>query len=728
MIKTGKTCSVRFPEAYKDAAQVGSIWRVEGEITNTEYWAAGQMRGGHNIEATNVEFVKPRTGLLEAWLRENIEGVGYAKARKLACNPLLERAIEAGDPTNFLGLSDVAREQLLRKFPRDEFADVLRWLAERDLPTKLANSIASIWREESIRLLEDNPFRLLQFGLSWTQVQKVAKEFNFTSKHPKYKAGETVFLMKRFFAGKQPNSDNRGANSTLMPRRELERVCSERRIDMREHVRCAFEQEFITYVKDKDAFQLEGEFLLEHAVGARLRNAILRANGEGSEFAQWELYLTENRIRELLKEYESTIPYSLTDEQRDAVRRACTHKVISLSGGAGTGKTTILRAILYVLEKASEVTFDEGNVAIHQIALSGRASQRMSEATNRPASTIAKFVIDMKNIADDKRPDHAICVIDEASMVDLYSMANLLDYLPFATRFIFVGDVHQLPPVSGGLVFHELMKSDFPSVTLNTVKRQAIESGIHKFATAVRNEESGITLPSYHPKSDIDCSFVNSIEPEVIGELFAANGGINDCIILSSMNKHYAGVQNLNKLLQRTAGYDRPALSSDTEDGFIRWQSFSGNQFLLGDPVLVTKNDYTLGVRNGDLGVITEVYTEPNDADVMGKLTIGSRVLDITEELLMKLDHGFAITIHKSQGSQWKNVILVLDRAAENMLDKTLIYTGATRAQKKLIVCGEDAALIDDAVSKGAIAQKRNTNLLKHLQLDIYKKDFGTII
>ena len=112
----------------------------------------------------------------------------------------------------------------------------------------------------------------------------------------------------------------------------------------------------------------------------------------------------------------------------------------------------------------------------------------------------------------------------------------------------------------------------------------------------------------------------------------------------------------------------------------------------------------------------------------MGKLTIGSRVLDITEELLMKLDHGFAITIHKSQGSQWKNVILVLDRAAENMLDKTLIYTGATRAQKKLIVCCEDAALIADAVSKGAIAQKRNTNLLKHLQLDIYKKDFGTII
>lgn len=709
-IKSERPLSVKFPEAYNDAAQVGSIWRInDGEETTNQFKAAnGITIYEDHIDASDVEFVKPNTRLLETWLKRNIDGIGEVKAKQIARIELLDRVVLAGDPYNMIKLPDVAKEQLLRKFPRDEYAEALNWLASRKLPVKIANSIAEVWRDETIKLLEDNPFRLLQFNVPWTRCCEVAKEFGYTASSTKYKAGLAVHIIQQYL---------KKTNSTVMPRKAFASKCAARRIDMDQLVHAGMSLEFLTYVKGADAFQLEGQFLLEAILGNRLRNALFRKAGDFSELAKWECDLNDNSIAAYLHEFEQTIPFSLTDEQRNAVVRSVKSNVISLSGGAGTGKTTILNAILTVIEKAAAITYDQDNVKIIQVALSGRAAQRMSEATGRPASTIAKFCIDQKNTAEDKRPDHVVCVIDEASMVDIYSMSNLLDYLPLATRFIFVGDVYQLPPVSGGLVFHELMKSDFAKVELTQVKRQGEESGIHKFATAVRNEVEDIKLPLFETDNDIDCSIVKSIDPEVISDLFDSHGGSSRSVVLTSMNDGAAGVHNLNKIMQNRMGYDRPVITQQTEDGVIKWKSFTNNNFYLNDPILITKNDYTIGVRNGDLGIISNVNQDP-EVGGFGTLTIGDRDIEIEEDLLYKMDHGFAVTIHKSQGSQWQNVILVLDRAAENMLDKTLLYTGATRAQQKLIICCEDEALIDDAVTRGSIASQRHTNLLHHLNND----------
>ena len=159
-----------------------------------------------------------------------------------------------------------------------------------------------------------------------------------------------------------------------------------------------------------------------------------------------------------------------------------------------------------------------------------------------------------------------------------------------------------------------------------------------------------------------------------------------------TLDQNVPRFDNLNKVMQKRMGYERPVITLDTASAVIKWKSFTNNNFYLNDPILITKNDYTIGVRNGDL--------------------------EIEEDLLYKMDHGFSVSIHKSQGSQWQNVVLMVDRAAVNMLDKTPLYTGATRAQQKLIICCEDEALIDDAVAKGSIALQRNTNLLHHLNND----------
>ena len=357
---------------------------------------------------------------------------------------------------------------------------------------------------------------------------------------------------------------------------------------------------------------------------------------------------------------------------------------------------------------------------IYQVALSGRAAQRMWEATGREATTIAKFCIDQKNTSDDRKPDHCICIIDEASMVDLFSMHNLLENLPLATRFIFVGDVDQLPPVGGGLVFHELMKSDFPSVTLTQVKRQGELSGIHKFATEIRAEHDDIVLLDTIDNPDADCSLYPSVDAEKIQKLFIENGGAKRSIILTAKNTkkdEKTGVQYLNTVVQKSYGLDRERIKIDTDDVVYDYVNGSGHKFYLDDQILITKNDYGIGIRNGDLGFIETIY-EHSEEGVFGVLNLEGREIDITLDVLDKMELGYAITIHKSQGSQWQNVILVLDKDAERMIDKTLLYTGVTRAENKLIICCEDDQLIEGAIARGSVAYRRKTNLLEHLNTD----------
>ena len=705
IIQVANSLSVSLPEACRDAAKVGSLWEVDGPTRQTTFTANGYTVTEDHLEAHTARFAKPDTRLLETWLQRNVKGIGEVKASRLARNPRLIEMIEKQDISSLLeaGVPSQSIGPLLLEFPNDAYMAAINWLADHELPVKLAASLSAVWRDKTIAMLKENPFRLLNFDVPFKLCCKVAKGFGFDSSHPKYQAALAVDLISQYC---------RATSSTLMPRPVLEKKCSELCVNYDMVLRHAMEQELVGYIRGEDGFQLEGEFLLEALTGQRLRDAILRSPGEGSSAADWECSLTTEEVTQQLHKFEQTIPFSLTIEQRHAVSLATRMNVIALSGGAGTGKTTILQAILTVLEKVSH------SVDIFQIALSGRAAQRMAEATNRSASTIAKFCVDMARTKQDQRPDHCIVVIDEASMVDLYSMHGLLRYLPSATRFIFVGDVDQLPPVGGGLLFHNIMKSAFPAVELTAVKRQGAESGIHRFATAVRHQRVGIALPDYQEGAKIDCAILRHLDPEEISELLHAHGGPKRCAILTSMQAGEAGVGNLNTVMQRRLGFDRPVVRLAHEDGVYDYVNFNGNKFYLNDPILIMKNDYDVGVRNGDLGTIEEIFDEPTEDGQLGSVKIDGRMIDLNEDLLDKMNLGYAMTIHKSQGSQWENVVLVLDRRAKHMLDKTLLYTGATRAQKKLIVCSEDMDLIQHAVDRGSIALQRKTNLLQHLNAE----------
>lgn len=445
-----------------------------------------------------------------------------------------------------------------------------------------------------------------------------------------------------------------------------------------------------------------GSALIEDKVARTITDKINRKRGEGSLLAIWERLVTETNVREALSQFESTLPFELTKEQREAVIGAVLAPVACISGGAGTGKTTILQAVLAVYRALAD------ELIIKQVALSGRASQRMSESTGYEACTIAKLISDHLGEGKKPLPEHILLIIDEASMIDIFSMYRLCGILTEATRILFVGDVAQLPPIGAGLVFHSLTKPNMPLPTFNLsqVKRQASESGIYRFATAIRNSETyQLPLTNRLLSESEDASLETEMTLNRAYDLWCQAGGRDNTVLLSPVRKGILGVDSINSDFQKRVGGNRKLVKNPLISHF-EWRNTKGQWLLEGDPVMVNQNDYALDVRNGDLGYISEVFDTVFEDGSVGTLMLDSGPVPLTIELLEKLELAYAITVHKSQGSQWSTTIMILPEGASRMTDQTLLYTGATRPTQQLIIMGRQS-IIDSAIKKGNLALKR---------------------
>lgn len=461
-------------------------------------------------------------------------------------------------------------------------------------------------------------------------------------------------------------------------------------------------------VRTPDGYQVWGAGLMEASVAKFISDALNRKPGHGSVLARWEESVTHTAAVEALRDYEADLPFKLSDEQAKAVIGAVCAPVAGISGGAGTGKTTILRAILGVYAHLV------ADLPCFPVALSGRAARRMSESLQLPTQTIAKLIADHLGADRPNLPEHVLIIIDEASMVDLLSFYRLIGLLPNATRILFVGDTAQLPPVGAGLIFHSLVSSGVPFFNLSQVKRQAEDSGIHAFASAVRESQCQMPLAAGQTLAEsADCCFLSTPSLPLLTNYWREAGGVDSSIILTPVRKGEWGVDALNHHFQSVVGSDRLTVHySDPERGWIPWVTATQCKLRLGDPVLVTRNlyDEQIDVRNGDLGVITKVYDAPASDDSLGMVLINDIQLPLSYDLLCCLELGYAITIHKSQGSQWPTVFAVVPDYADQMLDAALIYTAATRPAERLILAGSLGTLAK-GIKRGNIATKRLVGL-----------------
>ncbi len=395
---------------------------------------------------------------------------------------------------------------------------------------------------------------------------------------------------------------------------------------------------------------------------------------------------------------EKTKGIALSEEQRQAIRMAIDSKVMVITGGPGTGKTTVLNGLLEI--------FDKKRLGILLAAPTGRAAKRMEAATGREAKTLHRLLefspINGRFTRDEQNPlDADLVVIDECSMVDISLMHHTLKAIAPNTRLFLVGDVDQLPSVGPGNVLLDVISSQaVPTIWLKTVFRQDAQSGIVLNAHRINQGQS----PQFNTT---DFFFVEREEParavdtilELVAERIPRKFGFDpkrDIQVLAPMRRGDAGVTALNAALKE-------ALNPGAEP-------IARRPFGIGDKVMQQRNNYELDVYNGDIGVLTRVDEEMKEAQVR----FDDREVIYPFDTLDELELAYAGTVHKAQGSEYPAVVMPMLTQHFVMLQRNILYTGVTRASKLVIIVGTPRAV--DLAIRNTKVTRRNTGLVERLR------------
>lgn len=416
--------------------------------------------------------------------------------------------------------------------------------------------------------------------------------------------------------------------------------------------------------------------------------------------------VTRVNADEVIADWETEAGITLAKEQRDAIYASLEHGVFVLTGGPGTGKTTVVKGILNVLEKAG--------CRILLAAPTGRAARRLAESAGHPAVTVHRLLEYQPTGdslcfgKDESDPlDAEAIIIDEASMLDIRLTYHLLKAVPGGCRLIFVGDVDQLPSVGAGSVLKDMIRSQkMPVVRLENVFRQAEISPIVRNAHKINRGQ----MPEFIPGVSSEFSLTEFTSEQEAAAFVArtyaqltADGDWRKVQVLSPMHKNPCGVQNLNKLLQQ---YINPPASNKQE------VSIPGNVLRLGDKVMQIRNNYEKDVFNGDIGRIIKI--EGKNVTVAFPERPEGDYVTYAQGEVEDLQLAYAMSVHKSQGSEYPCVLLVMVQSHYIMLQRNLLYTAVTRAKRKVMIVGSRNA-VRTAVENDK-TKKRYSLLAERLQ------------
>ena len=556
--------------------------------------------------------------------------------------------------------------------------EVIKFLGEYNFGPAHAISVWSAFEHDSIKQIKTNPYILCTSGIDidFRSVDRMAADLGFDAENSDRVRAGIVYVLH----------ENANAGHTCLPTEKLrESVCDNLGIERRQFESClddCEEKDWVVRITlGKREFVYLPEYYLAKTYIAKKLAFMLRTS------AQYEKDYSDE-IRGV--EFSENIQYE--DLQRAAISACLTGSVFILTGGPGTGKTTTLNGVIKILKAQKK--------RILLCAPTGRAAKRMSDLTGEPARTIHRLLEvdfnakgELKFKRNETNPLPADVVIaDEMSMVDALLMCSLVRAIKPTSKFIMVGDSNQLPSVGAGNVLKDLIASHYiPSVELKEIFRQAAQSLIVTNAHRIVNGEFPV-LDDRHN----DFFFMNKSLESDIAELVIqlakqrlpdtyGFSPIDDIQVLCPTKMGMAGTKELNKQLQSALN---PPSQNKAE------LKFFDVIFRTGDKVMQTKNDYDVlwtknnekgsGIFNGDIGIIRSVdrFSQNVTIDFEGRVAI------YTSEMLRRLEHAYAITIHKSQGSEYDAVIIPITAFTHNLLYRNLLYTGVTRAKKMIIVIG----------------------------------------
>jgi exodeoxyribonuclease V alpha subunit len=674
------------------------VWTVQGPSREVSYTVDGMRRAETEIQAQRLELQRPSGKNLVAWIAASPEcpGIGEVRARRLweRFGVDLPEFIDAGEVERLQQiLSPEQARSLVDAFAKNGMAQSLVWLDQMGFPRPIAASVARYWGKEAPQRVRDDPYALVSFCVDWRTVDELGqKRFGISVDDPRRIAAAVEEVLYRAM----DRGDTALASGVVHSR-------------LRKFIGADVDVEQAVAIAGGTGRVVESGGLLQTAGLARIEEGVastLAAILRGTPREQAELFPAAlpgaADVDASVRLYESMHGIELTSEQREAVITCATSRVSCILGGAGTGKTTVLKALCHAIDRTTPGT------QIHQLALAGRAAQRMTEATGRESKTIASFLLD-----EAVAPGSTV-LIDEMSMVDAILMYRVLRHLPDGVRLVLIGDPSQLPPIGPGLVLHSLAgKPSIPQTTLKTVKRQSAASGIPQVAAAVR-EHRVPQWATYAGKgtgvSVVPCAAGNiDLTVARIYEELGGTGRDYTVQVLSTTRNGFGGVRGLNDLLQsRNASMTQAIVSLNREFGPLQESTGDGLKLFVDDLVMFGANDYTLGLRNGALGRIAQALPLGDPEAPVCIAEFDGALYELTASHLRDVCHSYAVTIHKAQGSQFNRVIVPIRRT--KLLDNSLLYTAITRAVDQVVIVGDlDAA--EEAIISPATASLRTTRL-----------------
>ncbi|GAA0177724.1 ATP-dependent RecD-like DNA helicase [Clostridium sediminicola] len=619
-----------------------------------------------------------------------ISGIGPVTAKKIVdffgenTLKILDTSIER--LTEIEGIGEKKAKKIAESYSNSiEIRNIMIFFQTYGLTAKNCVEIHKKFGKDSIGVVKDNPYLLVEEvrGIGFKIADKIARNMGIEIDSPFRIQSGIVFVINQFCS----------MGNTYMPMDNLINECNK-----------------ILLVDKNKILTNISECALKHKI------RIDEINGVKCVFAlsyyYYELGVTVNiltlatdeykkikiNIEEEIKDFEEHNKIKFADIQKEAIKGAFENGIEIITGGPGTGKTTIIKCIIEIFENAS--------MAVLMAAPTGRAAKRMSEATGREAKTIHRLLEFGFNDEDDyafQKGEESplecdVLIVDEASMIDVMLMNSLLKAIPKGTRLIIVGDADQLPSVGPGNVLGDLIGSKCVKVVkLKDIFRQSGESMIVVNAHKINSGE----MPVLN-KKDTDFYFLNEDNPHLIMNLLIdliykrlpkfnkAWDSIRDMQVLSPMKKGILGISNLNPKLQEILN---PKSEAKAE------KELKNGVFRVRDKVMQVKNNYTLkwktldgeegtGVYNGDIGYIENIYKNK-----ISVLFDDNRRVEYDDLYYDELELAYAMTIHKSQGSEFPVVIVPMFMGPPLLMNKNLLYTGITRAKKLVVLVGNKKAL-----------------------------------
>jgi exodeoxyribonuclease V alpha subunit len=621
----------------------GQLWKVIGHKTIKVFDHGAYKTNEHSYKNPDVfDIQMPDTG--ESFIAfvskdKAFTGIGEAKARQLwsRFGEDIHRILSEGNVWDLKALQEILSDKSIKALHAgyEKYKNLRHtvWMSKAKIPHSVQQRILKHHKLGTVGAIMNNPFELVHFGLTFREVDTILNAVHGHAWEHKHYPNE------RTQAGMvQSLKDCMSGGSTWL---NAGQVKNQAFTYLKNETSC---EQGIQWLKTTPSVALyhEGEDRLhptataiqELAVAKRIRHLLsLRTPLSKAD-------------ESLLDDVSAKLPYELTSRQRLAIITSLSEGISCITGGAGTGKTTVLATFL---KSADRIGY-----SINAIALSGRAAMRLHESVGFPTMTIARFLKE-EPVAGPK----ALLVIDEASMIDLPTMFSIINHIDPSIKIILTGDPSQLPPIGVGKILHDLVLCGHVQNTeLDIVKRQKGSTGIPEYSKQVNSGVIPASLSAgnihFHEVSDVELMIKRAID------LYLQNP--DDSRIIAPTRKLVA---EANKRIQGCVNGDSPLMNFNLH---------GENYFLdlrLHDQILFTQNHPGVGVQNGSLGQLTSV---DQDGDVIGVVRLDTgATIEIQGDLLDALELGYAMTLHKAQGSQFPRVIVLLQKG--KVVDRSWLYT-----------------------------------------------------